>query len=278
MVGAAACPIGVPPDQHPTITPSGPAFPARRFLGEILRREPPIFSYPLWKVRRLVNWTATEFTILKRVSVMAMQSMMDRAESSMTANISSLTGTILATIAALLTGAEGTSAAERVATGDSSSCLQNPCPPDSGPREFGSGTTPIVSDDTTSRYVALIQHKSMALDLPRDVSDVFIGNIKIANVVLRSKRRAYVIATGPGQTNVFFYDAKGQQIDGLDVNVADHKIDEKIPAREISVLRGATGPLVIYECTPMCSLQENAVADKPLPNFVVIPTVPVASQ
>src|ERR1700730_13244790 len=103
---------------------------------------------------------------------MVMQSMIDRAESSMTAHISSLTGTIFATIAALLTGAEGTSAAERVATGDSSSCLQNPCPPDSGPREFGSGTTPIVSDDTTSRYVALIQHKSMALDLPRDVSDV----------------------------------------------------------------------------------------------------------
>jgi hypothetical protein len=60
----------------------------------------------------------------------------------MTASTSNLTGTIFATIAALLAGADCASAAERVAKGDSNYCLQDPCPPDSQPpREFGSVTS-----------------------------------------------------------------------------------------------------------------------------------------
>jgi Flp pilus assembly secretin CpaC len=209
--------------------------------------------------------------------MMVMQSMMG-AEFDMTANTSSLTGTIFATIAALLAGADCTSGAERVAKGDSSYCLQNPCPPDSKPREFGSGTSTSVSNDSTSRYVALIHNKSIALDLPGDVSDVFIANPKIANVVLRSKRRAFVIGTGHGQTNVFFYNAKGQQIDGLNVNVSDHEISEKIPEREIMVVRGPAAQVLIYECTPICALAENAVAEKPPPTLLVVPAAPAGSQ
>jgi hypothetical protein len=116
------------------------------------------------------------------------------------------------------------------------------------------------------------------LDLPGDVSDAFVANPKIANVVLRSKRRAFVIGTGHGQTNVFFYDAKGQQIDGLNVNVSDHEISEKIPAREITVVRGAAPQELIYECTPICVAVENAVAEKPPPTLLVIPTAPAALQ
>jgi len=232
----------------------------------------------------------------------------------MAANTSSLGGTIFATIAALLAGGDCTSAAERLATVDSSYCLQNPCPPDSTVRdlqdhgapqgdhqsgddrelaagtvprlgrplapgrEFGSGTSISVSNDRTSRYVALVKNKSIALDLPGDVSDVFIANPKIANVVLRSKRRAFVIGIGHGQTNVFFYNAKGQQIDGLNISVSHHEISEKIPAREIKVVRGAAAEELTYECTPICTPAEEAVAEKAPPNFLVIPTAPIAAS
>jgi Flp pilus assembly secretin CpaC len=199
----------------------------------------------------------------------------------MTASTSSLSGTIFATIAALLAGADCTSAADRVATGDSSYCSRNLCQPDSRPRESGSGTSTILSNDRTSRYVALVEHKSIALDLPGDVSDVFIADPKIANVVLRSKRRAFVVATGLGQTNVFFYDAKGKQIDGLNVNVWHHEISQRIPEREILVVRGArdqAAQMETWECTPICAKVETAKAEKPPPPLLVIPTAPAVSQ
>jgi Flp pilus assembly secretin CpaC len=194
----------------------------------------------------------------------------------MTANTSSLTLTMVATIAALLASAGYTPAAERVATSGSSYCLQNPCPPDSRPGEFGSGTSTSVSNDSTSRFVALVLHKSIALDLPRDVSDVLVANPQIANAVLRSKRRAFIVGTGLGQTNVYFYDAKGQQIEGLNVNVADHVISERIPTREVLVVRGAVEndkQIQVYECAPICALAENATPAPPAPTYLVLPNV-----
>ena len=194
----------------------------------------------------------------------------------MTRNSSSLTTTMIATIAALLAHADHAPAAERVATRGSSHCLQNPCPPDSGPDEFSLETSTSVSNDSTSRFVALVLNKSIALDLPRDVSDLLVANPKIANAVLRSKRRAFIIGVGLGQTNVYFYDAKGQQIDGLNVNVADHVISERIPTREVLVVRGATEndkQIQVYECAPVCALAENATPAPPPPTYFVLPNV-----
>ena len=195
----------------------------------------------------------------------------------MTRKTSSLTGTIVATIAALLASADRAPAAERVATRGSSHCLQNPCPPDSGPDEFSLGTSTSVSNDSTSRFVAIVLNKSIALDLPRDVSDLLVANPKIANAFLRSKRRAFIVGMGLGQTNVYFYDAKGQQIDGLNVNVADHVISERIPAREITVVRGAKEgkepEIHFYECIPICSLAENATPEKTPQPVYVLPNV-----
>jgi hypothetical protein len=194
----------------------------------------------------------------------------------MRGNTPSLTRTMVAIIAALLAGADGAPAAERVATSGSGYCLQNPCPPDRGPGEFGLGKSTGVSNDSTARFVGLVLNKSIALDLPSDVSDVFVGNPKIANAVLRSKRRAYIIGTGPGQTNVFFYDARGQQIEGLNVNVADHVISERIPTREVLVVRGATEndkQIQVYECAPICALAENATPAPPPPTYFVLPNV-----
>jgi pilus assembly protein CpaC len=77
----------------------------------------------------------------------------------------------------------------------------------------------LVGSDATSRFLPLGVGKSVAIDLPRDIKDVLVADPKIANAVVRSTRRAYIIGAAVGQTNVFFFDAQGQQIGGLDIAV-----------------------------------------------------------
>jgi len=57
------------------------------------------------------------------------------------------------------------------------------------------------------------------LDLPRDVKDVLVADPKIANAVIRSPQRAYIIGSGVGQTNVVFFDGEGNQIAAYDIAV-----------------------------------------------------------
>ena len=59
----------------------------------------------------------------------------------------------------------------------------------------------------------------MVIDLPRDVKDVLVADPKIANAVVRSSQRAYIIGAAVGQTNVVFFDADGQQVAAYDIAV-----------------------------------------------------------
>lgn len=77
----------------------------------------------------------------------------------------------------------------------------------------------VVGSDASSRFVPLGIGKSVVIDLPRDVKDVLVADPKIANAVIRSARRAYMIGVKVGQTNVFFFDAEGRQIAGFDIAV-----------------------------------------------------------
>ena len=69
------------------------------------------------------------------------------------------------------------------------------------------------------RYLELGLGKSIVIDLPRDVKDVLVANPKVANAVVRSAQRAYIIGAGIGQTNIVFFDASGQQISAYDISV-----------------------------------------------------------
>jgi pilus assembly protein CpaC len=57
------------------------------------------------------------------------------------------------------------------------------------------------------------------VDLSRDVKDVLVADPKIANAVVRSSQRAYIIGAAVGQTNVVFFDADGQQVAAYDIAV-----------------------------------------------------------
>jgi pilus assembly protein CpaC len=70
-----------------------------------------------------------------------------------------------------------------------------------------------------ARFLALGIGKSVVVDLPADTKDVLVANPAIANAVVRSARRAYLIGVAAGQTNVIFFDGEGRQIAAYDIEV-----------------------------------------------------------
>jgi pilus assembly protein CpaC len=88
---------------------------------------------------------------------------------------------------------------------------------------------PVVAADSTAiqasgghgkvRFLALGIGKSVVVDLPRDIKDVLVADPKIANAVVRSPQRAYIIGETVGQTNVVFFDSEGQQVAAYDIAV-----------------------------------------------------------
>ena len=80
--------------------------------------------------------------------------------------------------------------------------------------------SPVASVGSTRvRFLALGVGKSVIIDLPREVKDVLVADPKIANAVVRSAQRAYIIGQAVGQTNVVFFDAAGQQVSAYDIAV-----------------------------------------------------------
>jgi pilus assembly protein CpaC len=91
--------------------------------------------------------------------------------------------------------------------------------------------TPVVASDyraaapaTTdgqmnARFVSLGIGKSFVIDLPREIKDVLVADPKVANAVVRSTQRAYIIGAAVGQTNIVFFDSTGAQIAAYDIAV-----------------------------------------------------------
>jgi pilus assembly protein CpaC len=79
---------------------------------------------------------------------------------------------------------------------------------------------PVAADgQMNARFLALGIGKSIVIDLPRDIKDVLVADPKIANAVVRSAQRAYIIGAAVGQTNIVFFDSAGQQIAAYDIAV-----------------------------------------------------------
>jgi pilus assembly protein CpaC len=104
----------------------------------------------------------------------------------------------------------------------------------------------VVASDVASQSIALGVSKSVVIDLPRDIKDVLVADPKIANAIVRSSRRAYIIGTAVGQTNVFFFDAEGRQIGGFDIAVT----------RDLNGIRAA-----IRQVLPDCDITVEGIGD-----------------
>ena len=97
-----------------------------------------------------------------------------------------------------------------------------------------------------TRFLALGIGKSVIIDLPRDVKDVLVADPKIANAVIRSPQRAYIIGSAVGQTNVVFFDAEGQQIASYDIAIK----------RDLNGIRAALKQLL-----PAAAIQAEGIGD-----------------
>ena len=79
---------------------------------------------------------------------------------------------------------------------------------------------PVTTDgQINARFVSLGIGKSFVIDLPREIKDVLVADPKIANAVVRSTQRAYIIGASVGQTNIVFFDSTGAQIAAYDIAV-----------------------------------------------------------
>jgi pilus assembly protein CpaC len=106
---------------------------------------------------------------------------------------------------------------------------------------------PVAADgQMNARFLALGIGKSVVIDLPRDIKDVLVADPKIANAVVRSAQRAYIIGAAVGQTNIVFFDAAGQQIAAYDIAVK----------RDLNGVRAA-----LKQTLPNADIQIDGVGD-----------------
>jgi pilus assembly protein CpaC len=113
-------------------------------------------------------------------------------------------------------------------------------------RGAGTPVIQVAASEATSRFVPLGIGKSVAIDLPADIKDVLVADPKIANAVIRSSRRVYMIGVTVGQTNIFFFDVEGKQIAGFDIAVT----------RDLNGLRGA-----LKQSMPEADIRIEGVGD-----------------
>lgn len=76
-----------------------------------------------------------------------------------------------------------------------------------------------ISTGEAAREVRLGIAKSIIVELNQDAKDILVSNPTIANAIVRSARRIFIIGTGIGTTNIFFFDGAGGQIAAIDVVV-----------------------------------------------------------
>jgi pilus assembly protein CpaC len=105
---------------------------------------------------------------------------------------------------------------------------------------------PVAADGMNARFVSLGVGKSIVIDMPRDIKDVLVADPKIANAVVRSAQRAYIIGAAYGQTNIIFFDSAGQQIAAYDIAVK----------RELNGIRAA-----LKQTLPNADIQIDGLGD-----------------
>lgn len=130
---------------------------------------------------------------------------------------------------------------------------------------------PLRQGDAVSpsdaRFVSLGVGKSFVIDLPRDTKDVLVADPKIANVVLRSAQRAYIIGAAVGQTNIVFFDIAGQSIAAYDIavkrdlNGVRAALKQALPAANVQIDGVGDGVILTGSvATPIEAQQANDIA------------------
>ncbi|MBV8594185.1 MAG: type II and III secretion system protein family protein [Caulobacteraceae bacterium] len=81
------------------------------------------------------------------------------------------------------------------------------------------GAISTSSPERAARNLQLGVGKSVIVDLPEEAAEIYVGDPKIANAIVRSARRIYVSAIANGQTTIFALAADGRRIATIEVSV-----------------------------------------------------------
>jgi pilus assembly protein CpaC len=96
-------------------------------------------------------------------------------------------------------------------------------PPGLPPTAPPAGDPSVVRVDlgagAATQSLALPQGRSAVIDLPTDARDVLVSNPAVAEAVLRTPRRIYVLGMKSGLTDAIFFDAAGHRILSLSIHV-----------------------------------------------------------
>lgn len=87
-----------------------------------------------------------------------------------------------------------------------------------------------------SRRVSLGAGKTIVVDLPKDVAEIVVGDPKIADAVVRTPRKIYVMAAESGQTTIIGFDSAGRQVVNLEVSVG-RDVGELMPLLKAALPR-----------------------------------------
>lgn len=91
----------------------------------------------------------------------------------------------------------------------------------SAPMAFAAPPTPrLSSSDAPMSAITLSRGRGQLVNLPAAVSDIMVGDPKVADVQVRSPRQIYLLAKAPGQTTVFALTGNGRVVFATNVNVS----------------------------------------------------------
>lgn len=107
----------------------------------------------------------------------------------------------------------------------------------------------LGGESAVSKSIVLPLNKAAIVDLPRAASDVLVSQPGMVDAVVRSPRRVYLLGLDIGQTNAFFFDARGRQILNLEIRVE----------RDIEALRGLLSRLMPDTRISVEALRDNIV-------------------
>ncbi|HTO85082.1 MAG TPA: type II and III secretion system protein family protein [Methylomirabilota bacterium] len=131
--------------------------------------------------------------------------------------------------------------------------------------------TQTPAPQAVTRAMALDVNKSRIIRLSRPARDVLVANPAIADIALRSPDTAFIVGRRVGETNVYFFDADGHEIDGVDLTVkfdsaaVTSVLHQMMPGEQIIV---ATANQSIVLTGSVASAQESENARQIARQFV----------
>lgn len=101
-------------------------------------------------------------------------------------------------------------------------------------------------EQSTGQQLTIAVGKSAIVELPRDAAEVFVGQPDVANAIVRTSRKLFVLGVGNGQTSIYALDKDGNKIVDLDVRIG----------RDVSELRS-----ILKTAMPTAQVEAKTVND-----------------